>query len=394
MRSDVRSAWRSATLDQLVALQRGHDLPERLRRPGSVPVLGSAGVSGWHDEVKANGPGVVIGRAGASMGVVTYCREDYWPLNTALYATDFRGNHPRFVYYFLKTIDFQGFDSGSVQPMLNRNFIKGITVSIPPLDEQIRIADFLGALDDKVESNYRLSELLTKAFALHFVARFQSLLGELPVAPGRTEAVPEGWTSRPLSEIAILHRDFVKGASALPYIGLDSMPQGSSVLTRWVNSGGPDGQAARFERGDILFGKLRPYFKKVGVAPIAGRCSREILVIRPAEPEWYGIVLGTVSSDRFVEHCVAVSSGTRMPRAEWKDAAAFPIAVPPRELAAELASLARSVYERVAALTAETHTLTEIKSLLLPRLISGEIRVPASARPSVAVAEASAVLVA
>src|SRR4051794_341373 len=109
MSSDLPPGWRAATLDDLVALQRGHDLPGRVRRPGPVPVVGSAGISGWHDEVKAKAPGIVIGRAGASMGVVTYCQVDYWPLNTALFATDFLGNEPRFVYYVLRSIDFQGF---------------------------------------------------------------------------------------------------------------------------------------------------------------------------------------------------------------------------------------------------------------------------------------------
>ncbi|EQD78764.1 restriction modification system DNA specificity subunit, partial [mine drainage metagenome] len=119
-------------LGEFVTLQRGHDLPDEQRRPGSVPILGSFGITGWHDEAKALGPGVTVGRSGASFGVVSYSSRDYWPLNTALYVIDFHGNDPRFAYYFLQQFDFKSYNSGSAQPSLNRNFIHPVPVDVPP----------------------------------------------------------------------------------------------------------------------------------------------------------------------------------------------------------------------------------------------------------------------
>ncbi len=117
------SEWRKSTLGDFVVLQRGHDLTDSERRPGTVPVMGSAGQNGFHDTAIAPGPGVVVGRSGASFGRVHYCDKDYWPHNTALYVTDFKGNNPRFAYYFLSAIDFSRYNSGSAQPSLNRNYI-------------------------------------------------------------------------------------------------------------------------------------------------------------------------------------------------------------------------------------------------------------------------------
>ena len=117
------------TLGDFVTLQRGHDLPEQDRLPGNVPILGSFGVTGWHDKAKAKGPGVTVGRSGASFGVVNYSAVDFWPLNTALYVIDFHGNDERFAYYLLKNLDFSGHNSGSAQPSLNRNFISSATES-------------------------------------------------------------------------------------------------------------------------------------------------------------------------------------------------------------------------------------------------------------------------
>src|SRR4029077_17669498 len=102
--------WTRMRLGDFVTLQRGHDLPDEQRRPGNIPILGSFGVTGSHDEARAPGPGVTIGRSGASFGVATYSQIDFWPLNTALYVIDFHGNDERFAYYFLKAFDFGGYN--------------------------------------------------------------------------------------------------------------------------------------------------------------------------------------------------------------------------------------------------------------------------------------------
>ena len=154
------SEWLRTTLGEFVSLQRGHDLTDPERKKGSIPVMGSAGQNGFHDTALAKGPGVVIGRSGASFGQVHYTVSDYWPHNTCLYVTDFHGNHERFAYYFLKNINFAGYNSGSAQPSLNRNFIYPIEITVPTPEEQRAIAHILGTLDDKIELNRRTNETL------------------------------------------------------------------------------------------------------------------------------------------------------------------------------------------------------------------------------------------
>jgi type I restriction enzyme, S subunit len=152
--------WRDMTLGDFVALQRGHDLTEPERRSGRVPVMGSAGQNGFHDTAIAKGPGIVIGRSGASFGQVHLSKEDFWPHNTGLYVTDFKGNDPLFAFYLLKTLDFNRYNSGSAQPSLNRNFIYPIPIRVPELSKQKAIAAMLGALDDKIELNRRINATL------------------------------------------------------------------------------------------------------------------------------------------------------------------------------------------------------------------------------------------
>jgi type I restriction enzyme S subunit len=152
--------WKQATVGDLITLQRGIDLPEGEREPGSTPIMGSFGITGWHNKPACRGPGVTVGRSGASIGTVNFIEQDYWPLNTCLYAKNFHGNNPRFAFYFLKTLDLKALNSGSAQPSLNRNFVHPVPILLPPRCEQDGIASILSALDDKIGLNRRMNETL------------------------------------------------------------------------------------------------------------------------------------------------------------------------------------------------------------------------------------------
>ncbi len=152
----MNRSWVQKPLPEVISLKRGYDLPTQRRRKGSIPVVGSFGITGSHDVAKERGPGVTIGRSGASMGTTTYVERDYWPLNTALFVTDFKDNDPEWVFWALKATDFSSYNSGSAQPSLNRNLLGTIQLVVPPLPVQRRIAAVLGALDDLIETNERL----------------------------------------------------------------------------------------------------------------------------------------------------------------------------------------------------------------------------------------------
>ncbi len=225
----MSAEWREITLGDFVALQRGHDLTEPERCIGRVPVMGSAGQNGFHDTALANGPGIVIGRSGASFGQVHFSKEDFWPHNTGLYVTDFKGNDPLFAFYFLKAIDFDRFNSGSAQPSLNRNFIYPIPIRVPRLAEQKGIASILGALDDKIELNRRMNATLEAMARALFQSSFvdfdpvrAKLDGRQPVGLDAATAalfpdsfaesalgpIPRGWEVGRLDDVLTLQRGF------------------------------------------------------------------------------------------------------------------------------------------------------------------------------------------
>lgn len=169
----MASEWREMQLGEFVRLQRGHDLTAQERAEGKYPVMGSAGPNGTHNKSKASGPGVVVGRSGASVGRVHYVPVDYWPHNTCLYVTDFLGNDPRFAYYLLGTHRLADYNSGSAQPSLNRNFIYTKSVLAPEPAEQKEISGFLGGLDDRIDllrqTNTTLEAIAQALFKSWFV---------------------------------------------------------------------------------------------------------------------------------------------------------------------------------------------------------------------------------
>lgn len=144
--------WHEKRLGDVVTLQRGHDLPERSRQQGPIPVVSSSGITGYHDVAKAQPPGVVTGRYG-TLGEVFYIEEPYWPLNTALYAIDFHKNNPRYVAYLLRQVLRRKQSDKAAVPGVNRNDLHEIRVTIPEFDVQERIAEALAGYDRMIENN-------------------------------------------------------------------------------------------------------------------------------------------------------------------------------------------------------------------------------------------------
>ena len=272
------------------------------------------------------------------------------------------------------------------------------------LPEQRAIAHVLGTLDDKIELNRRmnatLEEMARALFKSWFVdfepvrakmegrwRRGESLPG-LPAEHSTTCSptgwwtrmlgpIPEGWEVRGLGEVANQRRSGVSPEeidSATPYIALEHMPKQCIALSEWGTADGLASNKFRFKRGDIMFGKLRPYFHKVGVAPLDGVCSTDIVAVVPESPGWFGFVLGHVSSTAFVDYTDATSTGTRMPRTTWADMARYKVALPSQEIANACDGLIQPWVTRILSAIHQSRTLAAQRDALLPRLVSGQTR--------------------
>lgn len=155
----MSNTWRDDVFDSLVRLKRGHDLPNQNIVEGKFPIVASSGIKDFHNDYKAEPPIVVTGRSG-TLGEVQYITQKSWPLNTTLYSIDFKGNYPKYVYYYLKEMHLENFNAGAGVPTLNQNHLQKLKIKIPSIEAQQKIAAILSAYDDLIENNKQRIKLL------------------------------------------------------------------------------------------------------------------------------------------------------------------------------------------------------------------------------------------
>ncbi len=369
-----------------VTLQRGFDLPKTEMQDGPFPVLGSTSVIGKHSEFKVEPPGVVTGRSG-TLGVVQYVDERYWPHNTALWVKDFKGNDPKFVYYCMQGLDFARFNAGAGVPTLNRNHLDSLEVNVPPLPIQRRIAGILSAYDELIENNQRririlesMARALYREWFVHFRFPGHENVKRVPSALGE---IPKGWEVKKLGDLIRYNRRATKPGPHLEdrrYVPIDCLPPKSLALLEAKPIEEAQSSLQLFEKGDILFGAMRPYFHKVVVAPFPGVTRTTCFVFKPLRPEWHAFATMTAFDEATVAHANAHSQGATIPYAVWDGSLSeMPLVLPSTEVTQRFESAAAPMLARLAQSFFALGNLRRTRDLLLPRLLSGQIEVEGSA---------------
>lgn len=262
-------------------------------------------------------------------------------------------------------------------------------VNIPriPLTDQLRIASILGAYDDLIEVNRQrvalLEDMARGLFEEWFVQfRFPGY-DAVPMVDRQEGPLPEGWRWSSFGELVGEVRDGVSPTdlpAETPYVGLEHIPRRSTTMTEWGRAEDVGSLKLSFQRGDVLFGKIRPYFHKVVWAPFDGIASSDAIIYRPHQPHLAAMSLAVASSDGFVATSVQTSNGTKMPRANPKVLKAYRVATDDGKWASRFGLAMLPTIELAASLAAANHRLAASRDLLLPRLISGQLSVAVAER--------------
>lgn len=404
MALDAR-AWRSCRLGDVVELKRGYDLPQQQRKPGSVPVISSSGPSGFHSEAMAKAPGVVTGRYG-TLGQVFFVTSDFWPLNTTLYVRDFKGNDPKFISYFLKTIDFFSCSDKAAVPGVNRNHLHELPVRVPPLDDQRAIAHILGTLDDKIELNRRMNETLEAMARALFKSWFVDFDPVRAKAEGRTPSgmdaetaklfpsefvdselgpIPKGWAPSTLERYADLNPEMwtrMTYPDSIQYVDLSGTKWGViQSLSLFSREDAPSRAQRVLRRGDTIVGTVRPgngSFALVDRDGLTG--STGFAVLRPRSPGTRAFVYFAATSRENIDRLSHLADGGAYPAVRPELVLQTTVAGAPDNVVARFEAAIASIMDRIASSRAESAGLARVRDELLPRLLSGEIPVDAAER--------------
>ena len=383
--------WKECLLGEAVTLKRGYDLTMADRQDGPYPVITSSGFAGFHSEAKVKGPGVVTGRYG-TLGEVHYVETDFWPHNTALYVRDFKGNHPKFISYFLGGLHFNTQNAAAAVPGVNRNFLHMIPVRVPSLKVQRQIAGILSAYDELIENSLRrirLLEEMARALYREWFVHFRFPGHEkYPRVTSPLGDIPKGWEVMPVESFCPL---VSRGVTPKYEAG-----SGRFIINQKVNRGSelalddlkelepllevPADKFARF--GDVLVNCLgegtigRVHFYAEPHQEWA--VDQHMSICRATSPTVSLYVYCALESPEGQGRITSLKTGgTNMTMFNISALRTFTVVAPPAKLMARFAELTLPMLRQKQALTELNRNLRRTRDLLLPRLLSGQVALEA-----------------
>jgi type I restriction enzyme S subunit len=377
-------SWHTMSLGDAVTLKRGYDLPGHSRHEGEVPIVSSSGITGFHNEAKVRAPGVVTGRYG-TLGDVFSIAQDFWPLNTTLYVQDFKGNDPRFIAYFLCSIDLSNQRSAGAVPGVNRNILHAMDVDVPEVSAQRRIAEILSNYDDLIENNLRRMVLLEESARLLYWEWFVRLRFPGHEHTRIISGVPEGWKRLRVGDIAECVGGGTPSTSVPAYweegevtwVTPTNVTRNQHLVLldseKKITDAGLQNSSAKLVPRHAVLMTSRA---SVGFFAVAGRevCTNQGFISVVPKVEALSLYLLFHLSDR-VEEIGSMGSGSTYPEVSRSKFREFKVLVPEMKLVSLFEEQAALLLGQIRVLKQQNEKLRVARDLLLPKLMSGEIAV-------------------
>lgn len=394
----VEWKWPLVHARELVTLNYGRALKADTRTAGSVPVYGTNGQCGWHNERLAKGPGVILGRKGQGPLGVEWCQQDFWVIDTAYFASPLRADLDlKYFYHLIKYIGLNHLKDGTSNPTLSRDTFGAQLLPLPPLREQKNIAQVLGVLDDKIELNRRMNstlEAIARALFQSWFVDFEPVRAKLDgrraesmdsaaaaLFPARFEdstlgPVPTGWQVCSLDQIA----HFLNGLAlqkyppntcyTLPVIKIAQIRKGDTEgADRCSTDISPE---YIINDGDVLFswsGSLEVELWCGG----PGALNQHLFKVTSGDfPTWFYYLWTLYHLDGF--RLIAADKATTMGHIQRGHLTAAKVIIPPPLLLNAMTRVMTPLIERLIANRIQSRTLATLRDTLLPKLLTGELR--------------------
>ncbi len=305
--------------------------------------------------------------------------------------TDKRAD-PRFFAYLLRGgvirrhLSSQG--GGTSINNLNQGILSRLTVPLPPIETQRRIASILGTYDDLLEVNQRrtnvLEEMARGLFEEWFIRfRFPGH-DAVQIPETRDGTLPEGWRQAVLGDIVELRRDTTKAGEHLSdraYVPVECIARRSLALDDLRPWEEAQSSLQLFSKGDVLFGAMRAYFHKVAPAPLDGVTRSTCFVLRPRSPSLKAYSLLALFRDETIAYASAHSKGSTIPYAQWGGALErMPCVIPDERVLQHFQAVTQPMVDLIVSNWFQARSLAAARDLLLPRLVSGELSVAEAVR--------------
>lgn len=373
-------SWVECQLGDILTLKRGYDLPHSARKSGSVPVVSSSGITGYHNTAKVEGPAVVTGRYG-TLGEVYYVEGECWPLNTSLYVQDFKGNRPKFVYYFLQSV-LKGMQSDKAAvPGVNRNDLHARKVKCTKdHDVQVAVEKIISPYDDLIENNRRRIQLLEESARLLYQEWFVHLRFPGHEQVNIVDGLPEGWKNMQLTDIAKVNQASLKKGfdEKIEYIDISCVSTHSISDTTWYEFIDAPGRARRIvQHCDILWSCVRPNRRSHALVwephdRLIASTGFAVISATEVSPLF---LYQSLTTNEYVGYLTNRAGGAAYPAVTARVFEKSSILVPTKNLVEQYERQVQDTYTQINILRTQNIKLAQARDLLLPKLMSGELTV-------------------
>ena len=378
-------------LGDLVEFQRGYDLPKNEFKNGTIPVISSNGILGYHNEVKVKEIGITIGRSG-TVGFPYLIKQDFFPHNTTLFIKNFNGNNVVYIYYLLKSLNLNEYKSGSGVPTINRNHLHPLKVTATKNKEtQQKIAKILSDIDDKIEVlhqiNDNLAEVAKTIYDYWFVQfdfpdengkPYKSSGGKMVYNEVLKREIPEGWEVKKLGEVIekISNNILPTEYQNLNYLPIDFLPKRQFYYDKYDLRENALSSLIKFDEDDILLGAMRVYFHRVCNAIEDGISRNTIFVLRPFEKENKNYCLFLLDEEKTIQFANDNSTGSSIPYAKWDNGLAnYQLVLPKKNILSLFNLKINPIIKKLKINSKQIQHLRSLRDWLLPMLMNGQISV-------------------
>ena len=374
----IMTEWKTYRLGDITIMRNGKKRPNT---QGPYPVYGGNGIMDYADCYNAENT-IIVGRVGAYCGNVYQCKNKCWVSDNAISVSANELVDDNYLYYLMSSLDFHHHHIGGAQPLITQDIIGGFEISLPPLEEQRRIAGILGAIDDKIENNRRINGNLEQ--------QAQALYKQWFV-----DNCKEDWERKPLSEIA----EFIGGYS---YKGNELVEASSTAMATIKNferkggfkvEGFKDIVASpklKAEQHAELFDILVAHTDLTQNADVIGNAeilltvgkysdiifSMDLVKVLPKCNFPYKYLLAALlKNPYFKAHCLGYVNGTTVLHMSKKALSEYVVACPSNSEAEKMDGAFKAYYQKMAEILQENETLATLRDTLLPKLMNGEIKI-------------------
>jgi type I restriction enzyme S subunit len=365
-------------LGDLIEFQRGYDLPKSGFKKGIIPVISSNGILGYHNEAKAKGPGITIGRSG-TVGLPHLITQDFFPHNTALFIKDFKGNNVKYIFYLLKSLRLNEYKRGSGVPTMNRNHLHPIKIQASKdIQTQQKIASVLSALDDKIALNNKIKaalEAMAKTLYDYWFVQFdfpnedgkpyKSSGGEMVYNEVLKREIPEGWEVKKIDALLQKENGQIKIPSS-EYLEKGEIPiiyQSTEFIAGYTNN--RESLILGSKEPRVVFGDHTRILKFVNFDFSRGADGTQVLLSNnyrmPQHLFFYALKTIDLSNYGYARHFKFLKDNT--------------IVLPEKNLSERFESIVSVNYKKIRDNIFQNQELASLRDWLLPMLMNGQVTV-------------------